>query len=530
MAFYRIFAVIKKDLLWVKGNKKMLVYILSSFLFFLTAIIFSNSLSSILGDNEFSTKENTKMLLAFIKIILLLFAVVSVSLLWISELLLQEKNKGTFLALLTTPLKYQEFILAKFLFTGAIVLSFPIFCLFLDFLLNRNESLAYSLGWFSFSFFSINLVLFLGLLFLTGIILGLALDTRLEQQRITTGISSLILMSAMLPIYKIISPTVQKLSYFSPTFHLIESYQTKDLLELLIHTSFNFLFLASFLIFSYFYIKFYFSKGREKRFSLKFSSGLLVIAGLYFLSGLTSMFLFNKDYENIALSELKQQTITRNKIFINKWEMPLEDFFKNSIISNLQLSPNGKYLAYLKPYKKRMNIYYRPLDESLPEKRLTNQTNRDISAFAWKGNDTLIFLKDFKGDENFHVFRTSIKEEKEKDLTPFHKTKVQIIDFLEDISKDHILIGTNQRNKAVFDVYRLNIRTGDTQLIAENPGSFIGWKTDHEGKLRVAVSSEGLKSSVYYREKEDDNFEKIITTNLTDSFTPFLFTFDNKNL
>ena len=530
MAFYRIFAVIKKDLIWIKGNKKMLMYILPSFLFFFIAIIFSNSLFSILGDNEFLTKEDSRMWLAHLKVMLLLFALISVGILWVSELFLQEKNRGTFLALLTSPLKYQEFILAKLLFSGAVISFFPICSLFLDLLLNRNESLAYILGGISFSVFIFNLALFLGFILLIGIILGLALDTNLEHQKIAGSISMLFMISFLFPIYSKFSPNLQKLNFFSPFFHLNSSYQTKKWTEILIHTGFNSLFLASFLIFSYFYIKFYFSKGREKRFSLKFSAGLVSIAGLYFLSGLTSMFLLNKDYENIALYELKQQAIKRNKLFINKWEVPLEDFFKNSIISKFQLSPNGKYLAYLKPYEKRMNLYFRPLDESQTEKRITSQTKRDISAFAWKGNDTLIFLKDFKGDENFHVFRTSIKEENEKDLTPFQKTKVQIIDFLEDISKDHILIGANKRNKAIFDVYRLNIRTGDMQLIAENPGSFIGWKTDHDGKLRIAVSSKGLKSSIYYREKEEDDFEKIMTTDFTDSFIPLLFTFDNKNL
>ena len=210
--------------------------------------------------------------------------------------------------------------------------------------------------------------------------------------------------------------------------------------------------------------------------------------------------------------------------------IPLEDFFKNSEIGGVQLSPNGKYLAYLKPYKNRMNIHVREVDNSETERGVTRQTTRDILTFSWKENDTLIFLRDFGGDENFHIFRVFAAGEGEEDLTPFKETRVSVIDWLDGISDDHILIGTNQRDKTVFDAYRLNVKTGEIKMIAKNPGYFTGWMTDHEGKLRVATSTEGISESVYYRDREEEKFQKIITTDFKDSFTPCLFTFDNKNL
>lgn len=214
----------------------------------------------------------------------------------------------------------------------------------------------------------------------------------------------------------------------------------------------------------------------------------------------------------------------------NSSKIPLEDFFKNSEVRDIQLSPNGKYLAYLKPYKKRMNIHVRSVDNSEPERRITSQTTRDIPAFLWKENETLIFLKDSGGDENFHIFRVFATGEGEQDLTPFKETTIKEIDWLDGISEDYILIGLNQRDKTVFDAYRLNVKTGEMKMIAENPGHFTKWMTDHEGKLRVAFSLEGIDGSVYYRDTEEEEFQKIITTDFEDSFMPCLFTFDNKNL
>ena len=112
-----------------------------------------------------------------------------------------------------------------------------------------------------------------------------------------------------------------------------------------------------------------------------------------------------------------------------------------------------------------------------PEQRLTNQTDRDIAAFFWKEDETLLFLRDFGGDENFHFFRISSKGENEKDLTPYEDTKVQLISNLENISENHIIIGTNQRDKRVFDAYRLNVKTGETKNGSKKSRSLLqaGW-------------------------------------------------------
>ena len=187
-------------------------------------------------------------------------------------------------------------------------------------------------------------------------------------------------------------------------------------------------------------------------------------------------------------------------------------------------------MAYLKPFQSRMSIHIQKVDDADSERRITNQSAENILYFEWKESDTLVFVKDFGGDENYHIFTASVSGEKEKDLTPFKDTKVGVVDWLDGISEDHILIRTNQRLKTVFDVYRLNIKTGEKQLLVKNPGHFISYLTDHEGKLRVAVSQDGVERPLYYRETEEEEFQKILTMSFKDYFVPIIFTFDNKNL
>ena len=229
-----------------------------------------------------------------------------------------------------------------------------------------------------------------------------------------------------------------------------------------------------------------------------------------------------------------ENNYTLNKIsseeYIKKGLIPLEDFFKKPEIARIRISPNGKYLAYLKPYKRRLNIHVKKFGGLEPEKRVTSQTDRDIAYFFWKENDTLVFVRDFGGNELYHFFRVSAQSEDEKDLTPFKGVRHTLISDLEDITEDTIIIGSNKRDLKIFDAYRLNVKTGVMEMIAENPGHFTGWMTDHEGQLRIAGSTDGLNSSVYYRDREKDPFQKIFTTNFKNEFAPILFDFKNQNI
>lgn len=210
--------------------------------------------------------------------------------------------------------------------------------------------------------------------------------------------------------------------------------------------------------------------------------------------------------------------------------IPLEDFFRNPEVSAYQISPNGEYYAYLKPYKSRMNIHVRRVDGEGGETRVTNQTDRDIAGFLWKENDTLIFIRDFGGDENFHVFSVSVDGKNERDLTPFEGVRASIISELEGVSDDEIIVGLNKRDKRIFDAYRLNVKTGQLDMVAENPGNFTGWLVDHDGKLRVATSADGVNTSIYYRDTEKGKFKEVLKTDFKQSVNPVFFTFDNKKL
>ena len=212
-------------------------------------------------------------------------------------------------------------------------------------------------------------------------------------------------------------------------------------------------------------------------------------------------------------------------------DIPLEDFFRNPEKSSFQLSPKGNYISYMKPWEegnRRMNIYIKSMSSD-NETQLTHEKDRGVYGYFWLNESRLAYAKDEGGDENIHIFAVDIDGKNEIDLTPFENIKAGIVDDLED-DPNFMLIELNKRDSKIYDVYRLNVNSGEMKMIAENPGNISSWMTDNAGNLRIAITTDGVNSSILYRENEKDEFKEILITNFKESVSPLFFTFDNKEL
>src|SRR5215216_5933132 len=110
--------------------------------------------------------------------------------------------------------------------------------------------------------------------------------------------------------------------------------------------------------------------------------------------------------------------------------IPMKDFFRNPVKVAYSLSPSGEYLAFLQPWENRLNIFVEKIGTGQAT-RVTSAKARDISGYAWKGNNRLVYIQDTGGDENYRLYAVSIDGSNPKDLTPFEKVRAQIIDRLE---------------------------------------------------------------------------------------------------
>ncbi|MGA8818248.1 MAG: S9 family peptidase [Xanthobacteraceae bacterium] len=208
--------------------------------------------------------------------------------------------------------------------------------------------------------------------------------------------------------------------------------------------------------------------------------------------------------------------------------IPLRDFFRNPEQATFQLSPDGNSIAFVQPYENRMNVFVRPRAGG-PAVRITSETDRDVAGYFWKGSRRIVYLKDFKGDENFHLVSVDSDGKNLVDLTPFDKVRAMIIDDRYD-DDGEILVALNKRNPEVFDVYRIDLNSKELTLLAENPGNITAWITDHAGRIRLAIATDGVNNSIMHRADDNCAFATVITTNFRQQISPLFFDFDNKLL
>ena len=208
---------------------------------------------------------------------------------------------------------------------------------------------------------------------------------------------------------------------------------------------------------------------------------------------------------------------------------PLEDFFRNSDRSGYQISPNGAYFSFLAPYENRMNIYVQKIGEK-ETLRLTSETARSVAGYMWATNERILFMKDTAGDENYQLYGVNLDGSDLRAYTAFPGVRTTLIDDLEDIPNE-VIIGMNKRQPEIFDPYRLNLETGELTQLAENPGNWQSYMTDHAGKLRaVTAIVDGVNTQILYREHEAEEFRPVLTTNFKESVDFMEFTPDNRNV
>jgi dipeptidyl aminopeptidase/acylaminoacyl peptidase len=165
--------------------------------------------------------------------------------------------------------------------------------------------------------------------------------------------------------------------------------------------------------------------------------------------------------------------------------IPRTVLFGNPERADPQISPDGTQLGYLAPVDGVLNVWIRTLGKS-DDRAVTADKKRGIRNFTWQfDNQHILYTQDVGGDENWRLYQTDIASKQTKDLTPFEKVRVDIVAYKWK-SPDEILVQMNQRNPELFDVHRVNLKTGKIDLDTQNPGDVQSWQADNDLLVRAA--------------------------------------------
>ncbi len=169
--------------------------------------------------------------------------------------------------------------------------------------------------------------------------------------------------------------------------------------------------------------------------------------------------------------------------------IPRDALFGNPERAGVQISPDGKYLSWVAPVDGVLNVWVAPADNLADARAITQDTARGIRQYVWSYQpDTLLYLRDSGGDENFHLYSVNLTSGESRDLTPFEKTTAQVVG-VSHTHPDSILVGMNDRDAQWHDLYRVDLASGERTLVEQNTQQISGYIVDADYNLRFADRS-----------------------------------------
>ncbi|MDD5016794.1 MAG: S9 family peptidase [Eubacteriales bacterium] len=128
-----------------------------------------------------------------------------------------------------------------------------------------------------------------------------------------------------------------------------------------------------------------------------------------------------------------------------------------------------------------------------------------IPYYYWAPDgETVLFFVDSYGDENFGLYTSNIYTGETSVIIPGGDNDCYYVSDNPN-NENEIFIAFFNDISERFDLYLINYETGVEELVMENPGEVTGYGFDHDGNLRIAVTTDEEAGSHVWLKKDAGN-------------------------
>ncbi len=172
-----------------------------------------------------------------------------------------------------------------------------------------------------------------------------------------------------------------------------------------------------------------------------------------------------------------------------------EIFFDDPEMNMARISPDGRYIAFRQRFDGVMNLWVKKADEPFDQARPLTDDRRPIPGYIWsRDSGSILYVQDREGDENFNLYAVDPEAEPPEDrevpevraLTDYEMVQTRLIAMPRE-KPGYVVVGINDRDPAMHDVYRINIVTGERELLFKNEQGITRWTVDDKGRVRFAA-------------------------------------------
>jgi dipeptidyl aminopeptidase/acylaminoacyl peptidase len=172
-----------------------------------------------------------------------------------------------------------------------------------------------------------------------------------------------------------------------------------------------------------------------------------------------------------------------------------EVFFGDPEIAGAQLSPDGRFISFLRSHAGQMNVWVKRFEEPFDAARpITADSTRPVTSYFWSPDGRwILYAQDKGGDENFRIYRVDPAAAPAPgstvppatDLTPYDNVQARIVATRWTIP-DRVMVGLNDRDPRLHDIYWVDLASGERNLVYRNEINAAEFTADRAGNLRLA--------------------------------------------
>jgi dipeptidyl aminopeptidase/acylaminoacyl peptidase len=187
--------------------------------------------------------------------------------------------------------------------------------------------------------------------------------------------------------------------------------------------------------------------------------------------------------------------------FFQTDKIPLDVLFSEPQQTAAQISPDREHVSFLAPSDGHTTVWMEPVGTR--DAQPLFKASADIGNYRWAPDGkTVLFFQDHEGDEVFHLMSADVVSGMVRDLTPIVGVTAQNL-MIDANHPNEVLVGMNKRDRGVFDMYRLNLMSGEAMLDTENPGDVLSWNVDSKFQIRACSAIDLKDASTYVRVRND---------------------------
>lgn len=205
--------------------------------------------------------------------------------------------------------------------------------------------------------------------------------------------------------------------------------------------------------------------------------------------------------------------------------IPRDVLFGNPDRAAPRISPDGQRLAWLAPVEGVLNVWVAPVGDLQAARPVTSDRQRGVRIYFWAYTGKhLLYLQDVGGNENWHVYRVNVETGEVTDLTPLDDVMARIVAVSHRVP-EKILVGLNDRNPELHDLYAIDIASGARRMVAENTGNFTRFVVDDDYNVRFAARMTDEGGTLILQPDGSGGWEDFLTIPFEDTMTTELVGF-----